>query len=298
MTEAFRLTSPDGLYAAEIRPDLGALLTSFRFHQLELIDCALDQPHWEAGFPSALLYPFPNRINLGRYDWQENHYQLTQNETGRHHALHGLIWNQVFQVVSHESDHLICVYTYTGTDPGYPFSFTIEVQFALDATGLRLSYTIENTSDQTVPAAWGWHPYFRLGEEPIDSCQLTLPHHHLIKLGKDMIPVQETSENIAGSTFSLKGIVLDQVYQFTRLEKAIICVQNTAGRLTCSFSEGHPYFTLYTPPSRASIAIEPQTANIDAFNNKQGLWSLYPREQKTGTIHLQYEELTILGEVR
>ena len=42
-----------------------------------------------------------------------------------------------------------------------------------------------------------------------------------------------------------------------------------------------PYVQLFTPPSRKSLAIEPMTCNIDAFNNKEGLWYLEIGEKRT-----------------
>jgi aldose 1-epimerase len=37
-----------------------------------------------------------------------------------------------------------------------------------------------------------------------------------------------------------------------------------------------PYFQIFTPPHRESIAIEPMTCNIDALNNGEGLRVLGP----------------------
>jgi aldose 1-epimerase len=38
------------------------------------------------------------------------------------------------------------------------------------------------------------------------------------------------------------------------------------------------YVVLYIPPDRNSIAVEPMTSSIDAFNNKEGLIILKPEE--------------------
>lgn len=38
------------------------------------------------------------------------------------------------------------------------------------------------------------------------------------------------------------------------------------------------YLQLFTPAHRKSIAIEPMTCNINAFNNKEGLIILEPEE--------------------
>lgn len=299
MPKTFRLNSPDGQYTADIRPDLGALLTSLTYRHIELIDCPMDTPQWADGFPSAVLYPFPNRIKHGSYTWEEVTYQLYPNEKDRNHALHGLVWNQDFQLIQHTSDQLICGFTYTGQEPGYPFPFAIEMHFQLVNTGLIVEYQIQNTGSQPVPAAWGWHPYFKIGPTKIEDFTLTLPAHSVIPLGPDMIPKSaEAPIPVSGGTISLHNKNLDQVYQFSEHGENEIQLMNSVGRLTCLFSAENRYFTLYTPPSRKSIAIEPQTANIDTFNNKEGLWTLLPDEIRTGKVQIHFEEFTALGEQR
>lgn len=44
------------------------------------------------------------------------------------------------------------------------------------------------------------------------------------------------------------------------------------------------YLVCFTPTRRDSIAIEPLTANVDSFNNGEGLTILNPGETMSGTI--------------
>jgi aldose 1-epimerase len=47
-----------------------------------------------------------------------------------------------------------------------------------------------------------------------------------------------------------------------------------------------PYFQVFTPPHRESIALEPMTCNVDAFNNKNGLVTLASNETWEGKIEI------------
>lgn len=45
---------------------------------------------------SAKLFPFPNRLNLGRYSFDNQNHQLPANFPWSDHAVHGLLYNQPF----------------------------------------------------------------------------------------------------------------------------------------------------------------------------------------------------------
>jgi aldose 1-epimerase len=49
------------------------------------------------------------------------------------------------------------------------------------------------------------------------------------------------------------------------------------------------YLQIYIPPSRESIAIEPMTCSIDAFNNKEGLIVLAPEQSVKATCGVKLE---------
>lgn len=299
MPQTIRLTSPDGHYIAEIIPEAGAILSSLRYQSQELIDCPYGQPDWSAGYPSAVLYPFPNRINQGTYRWRNQTYQIPINEVGRNHALHGLVWNQPFDIVQSSDSSLVCAYQYTGQVTGYPFPFQLVLNFLVQNTGLTLHFNLTNEASVEVPAAWGWHPYFTFSDQGIDSYSISLPKCESLPLSDAMIPNFDLpSVPIQWNRQSLKGIELDQVYRREGHTPIQIELENEEGKVTCQYSEEITYFTLYTPPHRKSIAIEPQTSHIDSFNNQQGLWVLKPQEKKSGQVTIQYTPVTSVGETR
>lgn len=299
MPETFRLTSPNGHYSAEIIPELGAILSSLRYQNIELIDCPVDQPDWQAGFPSAVLYPFPNRTNQGQFTWNSEVFQLHINELERNHALHGLVWNQPFQVDDQTPNQLTCSHTYRGDQAGYPFPFTLELIFLLTNEGLTLRFTVCNEAEVEVPAAWGWHPYFTFSGQVIDQYSIQLPERKKFVLSENMIPVSgQFSLEPDMVPFALAGKEFDQIFCQVGSNPTLIELIHPVGKIACIYSENLPYFTLYTPPHRKSIAIEPQSAHIDALNNREGIWILGPKEKKSGEVRIQYTPSETLGETR
>ena len=86
-----------------------------------------------------------------------------------------------------------------------------------------------------------------------------------------------TFEEITKSTPERSLLVTKQNYG-GRNAQGRVTVRHRGGggrRMTLKASAKHfPFFQVFTPPHRESIALEPMTCNVDAFNNGQGLVSL------------------------
>lgn len=250
-------------------------------------------------YASSLLYPFPSRVFHGTYRFEGRAYALPMNEGMRDNALHGFVFDRTFQVIRQETTPhralLTIQYNYAGDVPGYPFPFALTVTYILSAQGLTLAFEGRNTGTTRSPAAFGWHPYFTLNNTATDELSLRLPTQTVVTLDEHMIAngTQPVADNRRG-TFGLKDVELDTpwVAEFTDIdgEQAARTVlawpaENVSLEITQSQSLG--YVVVYTPTRRDSIAIEPQTANVNAFNNGDGLRILNPNETLDGQIQVR-----------
>lgn len=237
-------------------------------------------------YRGAKLSPFPNRINNGKYVFEGKEYQLEQNNPP--HALHGLCWNLPFtlkaELVTDSAAILILQADYISQHKGYPFTYHIEIEYTLEENNFKCVTKILNTSEQSIPIGDGWHPYFTTGSK-IDNIKLQLPASKQVELGKNIIP---TGNYLPGKLFEsptpINTTQLDHCFELdtstdkveTRLideQKNISMViwQQVGGR-------GYKFIQAYIPPDRNSIAIEPMSCAPDAFNNKNGLIILSPKE--------------------
>lgn len=247
-------------------------------------------------YASALLYPFPSRIFQGVYRFDGEAYALPLNETLRSNALHGFVHGKVFRVVREEATahhaQLSVQYDYPGDVPGYPFRFLLTATYTLTDQGLDVSFMALNTDTKRSPSAFGWHPYFTLNNADTDDLELTLPVATEIHLDQHMIPNSEHPATAAHrGPASLKGVSFDTPFV---VDKQRVNAQNRAETvlrwpqegvsLVVEQSASLPYLVIYTPGRRDTVAIEPLTANVDAFNNGEGLTVLNPGESLTGTI--------------
>ncbi len=87
--------------------------------------------------------------------------------------------------------------------------------------------------------------------------------------------------------------VIDNCFALTGDEPvAEVLLSGPKGRLRYRQEAGpgkFPFVQVFTPPHRRSIAVEPMSCNIDAFNNGMGLWSLEPGEEAAAAVRVRWE---------
>lgn len=270
----------------DIVPGYGANVLNIYFDGVSILDgyqdpMELDLNNWGK---SILLFPFPNRLKDGRYSWQGENYQFPINDSYTENALHGLGTTKpmnVFKVLTSEKSGMIsCQYIDSGETEYYPFPFQFSVSFEISAEGFSATMSVENLGENAIPMGFGWHPYFALSDK-VDDCELHLPPLDMIGIDQRMIPTGKryTFDDFQ-SPSPIGASVLDNCFIGKPEEgedQIKIQLKGTKGTIDY-WQEAGPgkfsYVQLFTPPARNSIAIEPMTCNVDAFNNQDGLINL------------------------
>lgn len=275
-----------------IIPDRGALLSDFRYKNKTIIDGCLtpesvDFNNWGK---SWLMFPFPNRLKDGHYEWQGKSYQFPINDEQNHNALHGFIWECPFEVTHTEAtDNKAAIslnYTYNGERSYFPFPFIFNITYQLTSQGQFLvDVKVKNSGDTTFPMGLGWHPYFQLTTTINTSKLETLPLE-MIGVDQRMIPTGKRYEYDRFTSNQMIGLeVLDNCFAFAKTTSGNISTYLRGEDIQLEIWQDvatFPYLQLFTPEHRQSIAIEPMTCNIDAFNNGEGLIQLAPNETWKG----------------
>lgn len=239
---------------------------------------------------NCVLFPFPNRLKDGIYQWKDDIFRFPINDSHTGNALHGFGMDKKMTVknvqMTEDQAEITCTYTYLGDKEYYPFLFTFEVTFSINnQQEFEVAMSAQNNGSQDMPIGWGWHPYFKLSEK-VDSIQLQVPACDWIGIDEQMIP---TGKRYAYDEFvdmkMIKSTVLDNGFalpveaQGTRFEVLLKSEKQTLTYWQNTGEQGYNFIQLFTPPYRGSIAIEPMTCNIDAFNNKEGLIVLAPGQR-------------------
>ncbi|WP_174776502.1 aldose 1-epimerase family protein [Cryobacterium mannosilyticum] len=278
-------------YTASIA-SIGASIRSLQYHGRNLI-VPFEANQVRPFFRGAILAPWPNRVVDGRYTFGGVEQQLSITEPSRGHALHGLVSWLNFEAVKQASNRLILSATIEA-QPGYPHKVTVEIEFALDVTGLQTTVTALNVGPNAAPFGAAPHPYLVAGEGRVNDWMLELPAHRILTVTPGrLIPLRLrdiNSGDLAALDFrrprAIDDTLIDQAFTGIDRDKegtATVRVTTNAGSgVALSWGSECPWVQVHTADQsersidRIGLAVEPMTCPPDAFNSGVNLQVLEP----------------------
>lgn len=269
------LESTDGNSKAKLCLNQGGRLDQLILNGYRIL-AELDASTYKNNYASAILFPFANRIKNGKYVFNNSNYKLDCNEEGKDNAIHGLVYNKIFECVNSTLNSnfgsVTLRYSDEGKSSGFPFKYSIELTYKLSESGISLAVNILNNDKNPFPFTLGWHPYFE-SKDLKNSC-LIFKSNIAFQVDEHQIPTSEVAFNET-MPFQLKDKILDTGY---KLEDNLIEFLTPEYQLKIKSTSSENYLQIYTPCGSNSIAIEPMTGAADNFNNKIGLQTLRPND--------------------
>ncbi len=287
-----------GPYRATVT-ELGAGLRELLFRGEPLIAGyeADEMPPAGAG---ALLAPWPNRIDGGRYAFGGTEFQLALTEPAHANAIHGLTRWTAWTAVTRDGAAVALRSAPHGYQ-GYPFCVEIDAEYRLEAgTGLRVAITARNRGTGAAPYGTGSHPYLTVRTPSVDGCQLTVPASSWLPMDDRGIP--------SGPVAPVEGTAYDfrqaRVIGSTSLDHALTGLErDSEGRARAQLAgdggsgarvglwagPGYRWLQVFTGDSlgpdrrRKAVAIEPMTCPPNAFVTGDDLVVLQPGQSVTHT---------------
>ncbi len=254
----------------------------------------------KVGGQGDVLVPFPGRIREGRYSFGGQTLQMDKNDKDGPNAIHGFLRAVLWDIKAQtDTEITFSADVHPQDHPGYPFSLRALVTWQVTPTGLSCAFRIENTGDTPAPAGAGFHPYFTVGTELINTSVLEVPFASTLEFDAALLPTgRELPVNDTPYDFRRAHAVGDTVFntcylcpQRNAAGKAVIVLRSPDTQRTVSVTLGEAvgYVVLYSgdplPPShrRRALAIEPMTCGSDAFNYPAwGLSILAPGQSLSG----------------
>jgi len=278
-------------YAA-VAPACGAVLLEFVVEQnnvlLNVIDGYKSADEFknqlaERGFKGCKLSPFVCRLNQSRFTFADKEYVIEkQKSSPNKHAIHGLIYDKSFEVISETANDkeaaVTMKYEYREDDPGYPFNYDCIVTWRLEKNN-KLTVITEcvNKDEGLIPIQDGWHPYFTLGDT-INNLDLEFQSLKMVEFNTELLPTKKLIDYTRFTTIEKLGDrFLDNCFVLDSQECQPLCVLRNADKkieVQLMPDESYPYLQIYTPPHRKSIAIENLSGAPDGFNNNIGVTTL------------------------
>jgi aldose 1-epimerase len=266
----------------------GAALRALTYGTRALVDGFADD-EMSFGGRGQLLMPWPNRIRDGRYEFGGTEHQLALTEPKRHNASHGLArW--VAWTLEEHTPHSVSLQYRLMAQTGYPWTLDLHVVYDLSADGLTVTQTATNLSPAPAPYACGAHPYLTVGPGPADGWELTLPAATRSLTDDRLLPVGR--EAVDGTPYDFRvarplgGTVLNTTFtdlarDEDRVATTVLRDPATGHAVALWVDEHVRWLLLYTADdvpatARRSVAVEPMTADVDAFRSGEDLVTLEP----------------------
>ena len=151
---------------------IGAMLRVLEFDAEPVLQgFAVDaEPAFCAGW---MLAPWPNRVRDGVWNDNGTERRLPITEPDRGNALHGFLYQRHHTVIRRTESSIVLRASIPPTD-GYPFALTIDTTFQLAENALTVTHSVTNDGERPAPVALGAHPYFKIGDVPVDDLVVTV----------------------------------------------------------------------------------------------------------------------------
>ncbi|HEY5584618.1 MAG TPA: aldose 1-epimerase [Ruminiclostridium sp.] len=258
-----------------ISPGHGMNLCKYRANDLRIIKFDPDKIR-ESFYGTPLLYPTPNRVYEGKFNYNGKEYPQIKN--GEVITIHGLLYNEPFNGMEiTKTEDSISVSAYVDFSEknhlfeAFPFEHRLSVKYTLDKSGVRFDYEIENREmDQSIPFGIALHPYFsKIDGE--DETLIKAPFEYVYKTTESLIPTGEllkvNRETDLSDYVSVGTLNLDTVFTGnTNNEPAVIKYSKTGLQVTLKSSNDFTNMVIYTPKGKNYFCLENQTCATNAHN--------------------------------
>lgn len=265
----------------------------------------LTEPHPAETLPpfgdGTVLVPWPNRVEDGVWIHEGVAQQLDLTEPDKQNALHGLLRDRPYTVVSQSSDSITLAATVYPTR-GFRFTLDTTVRYELVDDGIRVTHGVTNVGTTPAPYAVGTHPFLCIGGVPTYELTLSVAAGTRFETDARLNPIRESS--VDGTEYDLRagrlvaGLHLDDAFGEVTPIDGISHHRLTApdGRSVELWQESDfAYVQVFTtrifPKAHGldtAIAVEPMTAPPNALNSGQGLRWLAPDESWSGSWGIRY----------
>jgi len=247
-------------------------------------------------YSGVVMAPWSSRIAGGKYSLPDGRsFQVPINEPARNNALHGVVYDQNFEIKRLSESSVELAIEISGFE-GYPFVLKLAVSYELEDGELFASFAVRNTSSEKAPFGIGFHPYFSCAwfVEPMqiqnDAASYFELDENLISLGKTKTAASDKDLSLGKKAL---GASLDDGYTDLVFDHGISSTKliDSNGRGVQIWQENiFKHAVIFTTDNFeteagpiSAVAVEPSTSAVNAFNSNQDLIWLEPNQTRSGS---------------
>ena len=312
------ITAADGVTQATIVPSLGFTCIDFQTQVGQQLVRVLDsEPDilggqcrpGRSGIP--ILFPFPNRIRDGKFEYRGRSYQVPPPPWFPQ-TIHGFCVDRPWRVLEQTAESLTGEFLLSRDAPErqaqWPADARLTVTYTVRERGLRADIVVTNPDQVPLPWGLGTHPYFRLPLGTAGSAQQCRIH---AMAGKQWLldqcfptgaQVDVPAEKDLRRDWKYGSCHLDDVYTDLTIASDGECHRIDAAAAGLSMIQRHSSdfreLVVFTPKDRSVICLEPYTCTTDAVNLQARGLDAGLRELQPGESAELWFEIEVVAEVR
>jgi galactose mutarotase-like enzyme len=275
MEKTILIQNEDRSIKAEILPDYGGMVVRLQVdgHDVLYFDETgiTDSPLTSGGIP--VLFPFAGKTKNDTYEIGGKKFYM---------PMHGLVKNRSFAIkdLSGSSITLWIKEDETILSRNYPFFHTLEITYQIKKDTLVITARVENHSQQPMPHAIGWHPYFKAS----DGKQIKLTHY--MEIHYDYVHLKDFE---APESIELNKDWDDVFCQPQRGEYSLV---NTLDgyKVRCIMDKAYRTIVVYTGKP-GSVCVEPWCGIPDSIHNGRMLEWIPAGKSKDYVLKFQLKAL-------
>lgn len=276
-TSTIELSDDVARSVVTIVPGRGAIATHFRVGDRELLyldESTLADPSKNVRGGIPVLFPSPGKLAGDRFSRAGKSGAMKQHGFARARA-----WDVRAVEVADVARATLVLESSDATLALYPFSFVASLTFSLTGTSLRIDARVENTGRETMPFAFGLHPYFRVADADKGRARIaTRATRAFDNVTKQIVP-------FAGFDLTAKEVdlhLLDHGGTDSDL------TWGDGARLAIHASSDLTRWVVWTLGGRDFVCVEPWTAPGDALNTGESLLAIAPGEARSLWVSMEY----------
>lgn len=228
---------------------------------------------------SPVLFPIVGGLIDDSFFYKDKKYTL---------AKHGFARDSEFELENSSSDSASFILKSTNeTLKSYPFQFVLRILYTLEKNKLKVSYEVENPSDERMYFSIGTHPAFN-----VPLTENSVYEDYYLEFENEETCARHTLDgNILNGTtpylekqskLPLKSsLFYEDAIIFKDLKSTTISIRNTKDEHGIHFNfDGFPYMGIWAAKDAPFVCIEPWCGIPDSENHSQKI------EEKEGIIAL------------
>lgn len=218
------------------------------------------------GKHSPVLFPIVGTLKNNTYIFENKEYQLP-----RHGFARDLEFKIVYQT---ENEVIFSLSSDENTAKLFPFKFELQMHYILIDATLKLSYSVKNLDNKTLPFSIGAHPAFALPFE-FENYSLQFEHQETLKsctLENDLLSDKTFEIKLENKNLPLSySLFANDALIFKTLKSKFITIVETENPiLKISFSD-FENLGIWTKPNAKFICIEPWLGYSDTIHSNGNL---------------------------